>query len=162
MGKARRTRPPLKTEVEEAQRRARSAAEAARILGVCYNTYKKWAKAYGVFENLINQPGIGISKGGNIRKGRYALEDLLKGMYPTYPVKKLQARIIKNGYLAEECAVCGFNEKRITDYKVPLKLNHLNGDITDHRFENIELLCFNCWFLTVGNLWGQSPKGMKR
>ena len=36
--------PLLQAEIEDAQKKARSAMEAARLLGVSYNTYKKYAK----------------------------------------------------------------------------------------------------------------------
>ena len=45
----------MESEIKEAQGKARSAMEAARILGVSYNTYKKYAKLYGIFEDLKNQ-----------------------------------------------------------------------------------------------------------
>ncbi len=47
-------RPLLESEIKDVQQKARSAAEAARMLGVSYNTYKKYAKEYGVFEDLKN------------------------------------------------------------------------------------------------------------
>ena len=47
-------KPILEWEIRDAQKKARSAAEAARLLGTSYNTYKKWAKIYGVFEDLKN------------------------------------------------------------------------------------------------------------
>ena len=43
-----------------AQENTVSAAEASRWLEVSYNTYKKWAKYYGVFEQHKNQEGVGI------------------------------------------------------------------------------------------------------
>ena len=66
-------RPLLESEIKDVQQKARSAAEAARMLGVSYNTYKKYAKEYGVFEDLKNPHGIGIRKGtnpGRAKKGR--------------------------------------------------------------------------------------------
>ena len=56
-------KPLLESEIKEAQKKARSAMEAARVLGVSYNTYKKYARKYGIFEDLKNPDGIGIKKG---------------------------------------------------------------------------------------------------
>ena len=39
-------RPLLESEIKGIQKKARSAAEAAKLLGVSYNTYKKYAKQY--------------------------------------------------------------------------------------------------------------------
>mgnify|MGYP001171848572 CR=1 FL=1 len=46
----------------ESQGETLSAFAAARWLGVHYNTYKKYAKKYGIFEQHKNQAGDGISK----------------------------------------------------------------------------------------------------
>jgi len=146
--------PLLQAEIEEAQKKARSAMEAARLLGVTYNTYKKYAKKYGIFENLKNPDGNGISKGFNLRKGKYSLDDILKGKYPDYPVWKLKGRLLNNGYMLEKCNNCGFEERRITDHKVPLVLDHIDGDRKNHKYENLRMLCFNCSFLINGNLTG--------
>ena len=32
--------------------------------------------------------------------------------------------------------------------KIPLELHHINGDNTDNRIENLQLLCPNCHALT--------------
>jgi UDP-glucose 4-epimerase len=52
--------PLLESEIRDAQSKARSAMEAARILGVSFNTYKKYSKQYGIFEDLKNPDGTGI------------------------------------------------------------------------------------------------------
>lgn len=148
-------KPLTKTEIEKAQKKARSAMEAARVLGVAYKTYKKYAKMYGIFENLKNQAGIGISKGFNSKSGSsYSIEDILDGKYPDYPVWKIKKRLLNHGYMEEKCDNCGFCEKRITDGKVPLVLDFLDGDRKNHKFENLRCLCLNCSFLINGNLTG--------
>ncbi len=145
------TRPILRREIEEAHAHTRSGAEAARYLGVAYNTYKKYAKLYDMFEEHINPSGKGIPKSG-IKGHKYPLDDILNGEHPTYNLKLLKERLIRSGYFDEECMVCGFNERRITDYKVPLMLAFKDGDKTNHLRENILLLCFNCAYLTIGEL----------
>lgn len=148
------SQPLMESEIKEVQQKARSAMEAARLLGVSYNTYKKYAKSYGIFENLKNPDGTGIRKGYNIKKGKYSLEDLLDGKYPDYPVYKLKQRILLNGYMLEKCNNCGFEERRITDHKVPLVLDFLDDDRTNHKYDNLRMLCFNCAYLIRGNLTG--------
>ena len=83
-------RPLLESEIKGIQKKARSAAEAARLLGVSYNTYKKYAREYKVFEDLKNPSGIGIRKGTQTSGGFHSLDDVLNGKYPTYPVWKLK------------------------------------------------------------------------
>ena len=62
-------KPLLESEIKDVQKKARSAMEAARLLGVSYNTYKKYARKYGIFEDLKNPDGNGIRKGYNIKRG---------------------------------------------------------------------------------------------
>jgi len=148
--------PPLKKDIEEAQRNSLSAAGAARIMGVSYATYKKYARSYGIHEQHVNQGGKGIPK-PNVRGQRFALSDILEGKHPTYNVKRLQQRLIKGGYMDEQCTLCSFEERRITDFKIPLMLIFKDGCRTNHLLENMYLLCYNCAFLTVGELNKLNP-----
>ena len=109
-------------------------------------------RKYGIFEDLKNPDGNGIRKGYNIKRGKYSLDDILKGQYPDYPVWKLKQRLLNNGYMLEKCNNCGFEEKRLTDGKVPLVLDFIDGDRKNHEYENLRMLCFNCSFLINGNL----------
>lgn len=146
--------PLLESEIKAVQKRARSAMEAARLLGVSYNTYKKYARLYGIFEDLKNPDGIGIRKGYNLKRGKYSLDDILKGKYPDYPVFKLKKRLLLNGYMLEKCNSCGFDERRVTDHKVPLVLDFTDGDRRNFLYDNLRMLCFNCSYLINGNLSG--------
>ena len=140
----------LETEIREAQEKSHSAFETARTLGVSYNTYKKYAKLYGIFDVTYNPKGTGVKKPYNLHKGKYALDDILNGKYPNYSVGKLKRRLINSGYLEEECTCCGFNEKRVTDGKSPLLLDFIDNNWTNHSLDNLRLLCYNCFFLLVG------------
>lgn len=144
-------RPLLKKEIEDAQTKTLSAAGAARYLGVHYQTYKKYAKMYGIHDNHKNPSGKGVPKAKGSR-GAVPLQDILDGKHPTYDVKRLKKRLIREGLLDEECSICGFKERRVTDYKVPLMLVFRDGNSANHKLENMTLLCFNCAFLTVGEL----------
>jgi len=148
----------MEAEIKDAQSKARSALEASRVIGVSYNTYKKYAKMYGIFEDLKNPKGYGVSKGYNIKRGVYALDEILAGKFPEYPSWKLKQRLLKNGYMQERCNNCGFDEKRLTDNRVPLVLDYLDGDRTNHQYDNLQMLCLNCTYLLVGNLSGNKKE----
>ncbi len=135
--------------IESSQENTKSAAEAARWLGVSYNTYKKWAIYYNLFENHINQSGKGISRSRINTK--YNLDDILKGNHPEYSTKLLKKRLIDNGYFKEECSICGWNEERITDNKICLSLDYIDGDEKNKKYDNLRLVCPNCHFTNVGD-----------
>ena len=56
--------------------------------------------------------------------------------------------------MQEKCNSCGFEERRVTDHKVPLVLDFIDGNRKNHKHENLRMLCFNCSFLINGNLTG--------
>jgi len=143
-------RPLLQSEIERAQEDTLSGQQAARYLNVHYQTYKKYAKRYGIFEKH-KSTGANIPKakiGGNY----FSLINILAGKHPNYNTNRLKQRLLKSGLMAEECMLCGYTEKRVQDYKAPLMLVYKDGNSRNHLKENLELLCYNCAFLTAGNL----------
>ena len=65
----------------------------------------------------------------------------------------MKFRLITEGYLLEECAECGFKERRVLDYKMPLILHFKDKNKKNYRQENIELLCYNCYFIYQGDIF---------
>jgi hypothetical protein len=59
-----------------------------------------------------------------------------------------------------ECYKCGHHEKRVVDYKQPLVLNFKDANKNNWKLDNLEMLCYNCYFLYVGNMF--SEKQIKR
>jgi hypothetical protein len=145
-------------EIRYAIENTKSNAEAARFLKVSFTTWKKYAKMYkdsetgrSLYDLHTNQAGVGITK--EVQKaaaGRYSIDQILSGNAPTYPTWKLRNRLLALGIFTEECASCGYAERRITDDTVPLLLDHIDGDETNHRVENLQLLCLNCYYQQVG------------
>jgi hypothetical protein len=142
--------PLLESQIKAAQETSRSAFEAARLLGVSYNTYKKYAKLYGIFENLKNPYGIGIEKAKKIKNKKYHIEDLIDGKHLHYPIHKFKNKLFDSGYVPKVCGSCGFSEARITDGKMPLLIDFLDGNLNNRKLDNIRPLCYNCFFLLVG------------
>jgi hypothetical protein len=139
-------RPILESEILEAQKNSNSAAGCARYLGVGYNCYKKWAKTYGIFQT--NSAGKGELKHyWSPNKGKYPLNQILEGQFPDYPIYRLKDKIIRSGIKEAKCENCGFDERRITDQKMPLLISFKDGNEKNHILENIEILCYNCMFI---------------
>lgn len=60
----------------------------------------------------------------------------------------------------EKCQRCGWCQKNPTTGKVPITISHVNGDWSDSREGNLELLCPNCHSLT--STYGPLNKGKGR
>jgi hypothetical protein len=140
----------LESEIREAQKISPSAKGTARTLGVSYNTYKKYAKMYGIFDIDYNPTNVPIERRLKLTVGKYPLSEILQGMHPNYPIYKLKRRLIKNDVFPEQCSCCGFEEVRVTDGKAPLLLDFFDGNWQNHKLENLRFLCYNCFFLLIG------------
>jgi len=154
-------KPFLKDDIERAMRMTKSNRAAARYLNCSYTHYKQYAKNFTdengitLFEKHKNQSGKGISKFLPNRGKEPALVDIIEGRVSidSYTPEKLKNRLIQESYLEECCANCGFAERRVLDYKVPLILNFKDGNKKNWRIENLELLCYNHYFLYIGNIF---------
>jgi hypothetical protein len=166
---------PLSHEmVRAAVAKTKSNKAAARYTNCSYIHWKKWAKMYeatepgypNLFEQHKNQSGKGIPKflsNGNPRKD-FALLDLIEGRIDpsSFNPAKIKYRLIQEGYLPEECSTCGFHERRVLDYKMPLIMHFKDGNKQHYRLENIQLLCYNCYYLYQGDLFtGKQIEGME-
>jgi hypothetical protein len=152
------------SEIRYAMENTKSNAEAARFLKVSFTTYKKYARMYTdrdsgktLYELHKNQFGVGIPKNiASARKGIYSIDGILEGKFPQYPSWKLRNRLLALAIMPEECTCCGYSERRVTDDTVPLRLDHIDGDVTNHRIENLQMLCLNCYYQQTGNPYNEN------
>jgi hypothetical protein len=153
---------PLKHElILAAMAKTKSNLAAARYLNCSYQHYKKWAKLYeskthdNLFEEHKNQSGKGIPKFLRVGGKEPALLDLIEGRAnaSSFSPEKIKYRLITEGYLEEKCAQCGFLERRVLDYKIPILLHFKDNNKKNYHLENLEMLCYNHFFLTVGDIF---------
>ena len=141
-----RSKPIPKSRIEWAIKSTLSIASAARYLGISYNTFKKYAIMYDLFEQNKNQRGKGITTKGNTGWG-VKIQDLFDGKNPNYPHWKLQERVVRDGYLKQECSNCGFDDYRESDMRGPYLICFLDGNPKNHELDNLHLLCYNCFYI---------------
>lgn len=166
-----RGREPLnltEAQIRYAMKNSKSNSGASRFLNISLTTYEKYSKMYideesgkTLWDIQKNQKGVGISKGQNILRGKYALVDILEGKYPEYSVYHLKNRLVRNGHkfnFSCNCHNCGYDERRITDNTLPIVLDHINDDWHDHTLENLRFLCYNCFHNIKANLRGSQPR----
>ena len=148
-------KPLSKEMIVAAQANTKSNMAAARYLHVSYQHYKRYAKLYSLFEDHKNQSGQGIPKFLKNGKKEPALLDIIEGRVSaaSFSPAKIKYRLIEAGYLLEQCSMCGFQERRVLDYKMPLLLHFKDNNKSNYSKENIELLCYNHYFLLVGNIF---------
>ena len=76
------------------------------------------------------------------------------GQLPEF-IKKYLLKIHNN-----KCEKCGWGKKNETTGKIPLEVHHIDGDCTNNKLENLQLLCPNCHSLTPN--FGSLNKDSKR
>ena len=145
-----------KEDIQRAMKMTRSNRAAARYLHVSFTHYKKYAKMYKdeesgstLYELHKNQAGKGIPKFLSNGGKEPPIIDLIEGRVPVehFDPQKIKQRLIFEALIEEKCAYCGFSERRVLDTKVPLVLNHKDGNKKNWNLENLEFLCYNHAFL---------------
>jgi predicted nucleic acid-binding Zn ribbon protein len=59
-----------------------------------------------------------------------------------------------------KCQICGWGKENPHTHKVPLQIHHIDGNCTNNKEENLQLLCPNCHSLT--ETFGGSNENSKR
>jgi Zn finger protein HypA/HybF involved in hydrogenase expression len=62
----------------------------------------------------------------------------------------------------EKCMECGWNEINIHTGKIPIELEHIDGNFINNNEENLKLLCPNCHSLTSTYKGANKKKGRPR
>ncbi len=144
--------------------KTKSVKAAARYLNCSYHHLKRYMKLYvdeetgkTLFDKHKNQQGKGIPKFLKASGKEPSLIDIIEGKInpASFSPEKLKYRLTTEGYLEECCGNCGFTEHRVTDHKVPLILHFKDKNKLNYNLNNIEFLCYNCYFLFIGEVFSE-------
>lgn len=93
--------------------------------------------------NSTHFKGRGWNKGTTYHTNtRPDLESILV-LGSTIQSYKLKKRLYEVGLKLPMCELCGWAQKSV-DGRVPLELDHINGNHSDNCLENLRVLCPNC------------------
>ncbi len=106
---------------------------------------------YVQVQKYIDEIGISVKhfkgKGWNkgfkgIGKPRFSLKELLveNSEFQSFKLKK---RLFNENIKKQECELCGW-AKKTEDGRIPLELDHINGNRKDNTLKNLRILCPNC------------------
>jgi hypothetical protein len=90
------------------------------------------------------------------RPAKIPIEELLVVGRKSTSRTHLKKRLIGEGLKEDRCEICGITEWR--GRPLSMELHHVNGDGSDNRLENLQLLCGNCHAQTDN--WG--GRGIRR
>ena len=133
-------------QLREAVATSRIVAEVIRKLGLVaaggnYDQVQRSIRDLGL--DTSHMTGRGWNKGGEFRpyKERSLEQVLVAGQWTAS--HKLKKRLFRAGLKAPACELCGWC-KSASDGRIPVELDHINGDRFDNRLENLRILCPNC------------------
>ena len=163
----------LESQIRYAIDNTTSNSEAAKWLRISFATWKKYAKSYIDSETGKTLYDLhrdnGFAKRLVLPQTRYRrkasapwafqptpIDEVFANKHPKYSLHAFKSRLIKEGWIPVRCSCCGFQERRQYDYEIPLKMHWIDGNKQNYALENIQLLCYNCYFINVGNTSGRS------
>ena len=134
------------TQLKNAVKVSKSYRQVISLLGLRptggnYDQVKKYIREYSL--NIKHFTGKVWNKGLKFEfNPRIPLEKILI-INSTYQSFKLKKRLFSAKLKKPKCEKCGWAKKSV-DGRIPLELDHINGNRHDNRINNLRILCPNC------------------
>lgn len=109
--------------------------------GGSYSHMKTLAKKLDVDTSHFTGQGWNVNWTFDPRKRR-PLNEILVINSDYVNTDRLRQRLIKEGFKKYQCEIC--RRKKWNGQLIPLELHHINGIRSDHRLQNLQILCPNC------------------
>lgn len=163
-------------QIRYAMSNSSSNGEAARWLHVSYCAWRKYASLYIDKETELNLYQLhkltrkapkpkaprgrrpGCKSNWPNKFVAKPMSEILDNKYPTYMLSRFRERLVEEGYKEECCDACGFREYRPYDYSIPLRMHWVDGNPRNYNLSNIQFLCYNCYYVNVGNFGAGTTK----
>ncbi len=104
------------------------------------SSFKRRCNAIAVYHP--NQGGKNAKYPVRGKHSRINLTEIIAGKHPYYQTDKLRRRLISEGVKKHECEICGIKEW--LGQKVPVVLDHIDGNNSNHVLNNLRIICRNC------------------
>jgi hypothetical protein len=114
--------------------------------------------SYRAIAEALSQQDLELDGRGRGGIPRRPLEEILVVDSDWTDTSTLRERLIEAGLKERRCERCGIAAWQ--GQPAPLQLDHVNGDRTDNRRENLRILCANCHALT--DTWCARNRGRRR
>lgn len=137
-------------DLQELLNDSNSYADLLRKIGLCPKgknpeTLQKIIKEYQLDESILdkNRRDLYSQNAKNTHcKIKTPLEEIFNGKHPNYNSSKLIKRLIEEGYKDYKCELCGLKEW--LNRPLSLQLHHKDGNHSNNKLENLQILCPNC------------------
>jgi hypothetical protein len=142
---SRRERRWTDDDLRTAVRSSRNVSQVIRRLGLIpaggnYDQVQRRIALLEINTSHFNRSGVGWAKGMVL--GHRPLDAVLVAGIRTSS-HSLKLRLFRAGLKTPRCETCGWAECD-SNGRIPVELDHINGDRFDNRLENLRILCPNC------------------
>jgi len=140
---------PKKWDVKQLKKAVSESRSIRQVLGKLglkqaggnYAQIKKYLKELQIDRSHFTGPAW--SKGLRVTTNPGTPIEKLLVNNSDYQSFKLKKRLFDTKMKQKHCEECGWS-KISKDGRLPLELDHINGDSRDNRLENLRVLCPNC------------------